>query len=272
MNRFGSLFKPLTWLALLLAAFVAGCGDDDDGGGGPSAAGAVCTGAAADCVDLATAGSFVILSRSGITNTGTHGTAITGNIGASPITAAAMDGVFCSGPDEITGTIIGVDAAYTGSGDVTCFAGTPADKTTVDNAVADAVLAFGLADAKTSTTTNLGAGDITGLTIIPGVYDWTTGVVLNGNVTLSGTASDVWVFQIAGGLTVGNGSIVTLVGALPQNVFWRTAGVAALGTTADFKGIVLSDSSITLATGATVVGRLYAGTAVTLDANTVTRP
>ncbi len=270
MNKFGNFFKPLTWfMALLLAGLVAGCGGDDDAAPAPSAAGAVCTGA--DCVDLGTAGNFVILSQTGITNTGTHGTAITGNIGASPVTAAAMDGVFCSGPDEITGTIIGVDAAYTGSGDVSCFAGTPADKTTVDTAVADAGTAFGNADAKISTTTDLGAGDITGLTIPPGVYNWTTGVALNGNVTLSG--SGVWVFQIAGGLTVANGSTVTLAGgANATNIFWRTAGVAALGTTADFKGIILSDSSVTVATGATVVGRLYAGTAVTLDANTVTRP
>ena len=34
MNRFGSLFKPLTWfMALVLAALVAGCGGGDDGGG-----------------------------------------------------------------------------------------------------------------------------------------------------------------------------------------------------------------------------------------------
>jgi hypothetical protein len=69
------------------------------------------------------------------------------------------------------------------------------------------------------------------------------------------------------------GSTVALTGgALPQNVFWRTAGVAALNTTAKLKGIVLSGSSVTLANGATVDGRLIASTAVTLDANTVTRP
>ena len=68
---------------------------------------------------------FVILSASGITHTGSHTSAITGNIGASPITAASMDGVWCS---EITGTIYGVDPAYTGSGNQSCFAGTAADK------------------------------------------------------------------------------------------------------------------------------------------------
>src|SRR5680860_40376 len=87
-------------------------------------------------VNLGSAGNFVILSKTGITNTGGHTSVITGNVGSSPITAAAMDNVFCS---EITGTIYGVDAAYTGSGATTCFAGNPplANKTLVDNAILD---------------------------------------------------------------------------------------------------------------------------------------
>ncbi|HYM98477.1 MAG TPA: hypothetical protein VET25_01945, partial [Aestuariivirgaceae bacterium] len=73
MNKFGSFFKPLMWfMALLLAGFVAGCGDDDDAvTAPPSAAGAVCaggTGPAAPCVDLLTAGNFVILAQTGISN------------------------------------------------------------------------------------------------------------------------------------------------------------------------------------------------------------
>jgi hypothetical protein len=69
------------------------------------------------------------------------------------------------------------------------------------------------------------------------------------------------------------GATVTLAGgALPQNIFWRTGDVVALDTTAKLKGIVLSGSSVTMANGATVDGRLIATSAVTLDANTVTRP
>ena len=161
MYKYGSFSKPLMWfMALLLTAFVAGCGGGDDGAAAPSAAGAVCTGTAADCVALGTAGgTFVILSTAGITNTGSHTTAITGNIGTSPITAAAMNDVFCS---EITGTMYGVNAAYVGDGvDVTCFAGGPppnANKDLVDNAVLDATAAFGIADAKIpgAGNTNLG--------------------------------------------------------------------------------------------------------------------
>jgi len=87
-------------------------------------------------VDLSSADNFVILSKTGITNTGSHASVITGDIGSSPVTAAAMSNVFCS---EITGTVRGVDAAYVGSGNKTCFAGNPplSNKTLVDNAVLD---------------------------------------------------------------------------------------------------------------------------------------
>ena len=73
-------------------------------------------------INLLFAGNFAILSQSGITDTGSHSSVITGNIGSSPITAAAMSDVFCS---ELSGTIYGVDAAYVGSTSTTCFAGDP---------------------------------------------------------------------------------------------------------------------------------------------------
>ena len=88
-------------------------------------------------VNLLTAGNFVILTKTGITNV--HTSAITGDIGASPITAASMDNVFCS---EITGTIYGANAGYTGSGDVTCFAGSAPDNTLVANGVLDMATAY----------------------------------------------------------------------------------------------------------------------------------
>ncbi|MDP3012042.1 MAG: ice-binding family protein, partial [Candidatus Hydromicrobium sp.] len=56
-------------------------------------------------VDLLSAGNFVILSKSGITNV--PASAITGNIGTSPITGAAITGLDCV---EVNGTIYTVDA------------------------------------------------------------------------------------------------------------------------------------------------------------------
>jgi hypothetical protein len=274
MNKFGNFFKPLTWfMALLLAGLVAGCGGDDGTGALPvppgNTAGAVCSAGAA-CVDLLTAGNFTILTQAGITNTGSHLTAITGDIGSSPITGAAMDNVFCS---EITGTIYGVDALYTGSGDASCYAGSPADKTTVDNAVADMLTAYDAAVAKTPTGTD---PDPTAGPIGPGVYNFTAAnIVIGSNVTLQGSATDVWVFQITGNLDQAAGTSVILTnGALPQNVFWQVGGGVGVNILAGahMEGVILAAAGINLVTSASVDGRLFSKTAVALDENAITRP
>ena len=208
-------------------------------------------------VNLRTAGDFVILTKTGITNV--PASVITGNIGASPITAAAMDNVSCT---EITGTIYGADAGYTGSGDVGCFLGTAPDNTRVANAVLDMGTAY--TDAAGRTTP-----DFTGL------YKWGTDVLINTDVTLTGGANDVWVFQISGDIIQASGTNVFLTGgALAKNVFWQVGGGTgvALNTNAAFAGIVLAVKGITVNTGATVNGRLLSQTAVTLDQNTVTQP
>ena len=118
-----------------------------------------------------------------------------------------------------------------------------------------------------------GTGNLGGLTIVPGVYTCANGVTIPTTVTLSGNATDVWVFQFAQTLTQSAATQVTLIGgALPKNIFWQVAGVVALDPRAHMEGIVLSKTAITLATGATVNGRLLAQTAVTLQMNTVTQP
>lgn len=225
---------------------------------------------------------FVILTKTGITNTGSHLTAITGNIGASPITAAAMDGVWCT---ELTGTMYGVDAGYTGSGATTCFAGNPgvpavvppdANQTLVDNAVGDMLIAFGDAKGRTGPDfVDLHAGDLSGKTLVPGLYKYNAGVLITTDVTLSGGADDVWIFQIAGDITQGPGAKVLLAGgAKAKNIFWQVDGGTgvALNTTAVMEGTILALKAITMNTGSKVTGRLLAQTAVTLDATTVTRP
>ncbi|MCR4328908.1 MAG: ice-binding family protein [Patescibacteria group bacterium] len=232
-------------------------------------------------VNLLSAGNFTILTETGITNTGTHGSVITGNIGSSPITAAAMNGVFCS---EITGTIYGVNAAYIGSGSQVCFAGNPplANKTFVDTAVSDMEAAYTNAAGRiTPDGTNLYAGNLGGQTFAPGLYTWTTDVTIPTNVTLSGGANDVWIFQIAGNLDVSSaGSIPAGIkvllsgGAQASNVFWQVGGGtgATLGTYATFNGTILSAKQIIMQTGAVLTGRALAQTQVTLDANAVTIP
>jgi hypothetical protein len=122
--------------------------------------------------------------------------------------------------------------------------------------------------------TELGAGNITTMNLAPGLYKWGTGLAIDAaGVTLTGGANDVWIFQIGVDLTVANGAIVTLGGgAQAKNVFWQVAGKATLGTTSDFKGTILSQTLISLNTGAVMNGRALAQTAVTLNQNAVTKP
>jgi hypothetical protein len=266
-------------MALLLVAVVAGCGG---GGGGGEVFGTSTPGAGTgvggighgptpvDLLSIST-NNLVSLSTSGITNTGSHLSSITGNIGSSPITSSAMDDVWCSEMHG-TGLIYGIDAAYTGQGVAftTCFKGTAPDKTLIDQAVLDMGTAYADANARAPDYTELGAGNIGGMTLAPGTYKWGTGVLIPTNVTLSGGPNDVWIFQIAQGLTVSSGvQIILAGGALPQNIFWATFAAADIGTTAKFKGVILSQTSVAMKTGSSINGRLLAGTQVTLDETTV---
>ena len=123
------------------------------------------------------------------------------------------------------------------------------------------------------TATELGAGNIGGMTLAPGLYKWSTGLLIPTDVTLSGGANDVWIFQIAGDLTLSNGIHVVLSGgAQAKNIYWQVAGQTILGTTSVMNGNMICQTLIALQTGATLNGRLLAQTAVTLDSSIVTLP
>jgi hypothetical protein len=227
----------------------------------------VATAAGPASVNLGTAGDFVILAKSGIATV--PASMLTGNIGVSPIDSTALTGfslvLDSTGTFSTSSQVIGnaYAADYTSP--------TPSNLTT---AVSDMETAFtDAAGRPTPDFTELGSGDISGLTLVPGLYKWGTGVLISSDVTLSGGPNDVWIFQIAGGITQASGARILLAGgALPKNIFWEASGTVALNTTAHFEGIVLSQTDITLATGATANGRLLSQTAVTLDAATVTQP
>ena len=220
-------------------------------------------------VVLGTAGNYVILAKTGISTTGT--TAIVGDLGVSPAAASYITGFgLIADPSNVfsTSSIRARNKAYAAD-----YAPPTPDNLTT--AIGDMQIAFTDAAGRTLPDfTELGAGDISGMTLVPGLYKWGTGVLItSAGVTLSGGANDVWIFQIAQDLTVGNGAIVTLSGgAQAKNIFWQVSGQATLGTTADFKGIILSQTLISLNTGAVINGRLLAQTAVTLDASAVTAP
>jgi hypothetical protein len=219
-------------------------------------------------VDLGAAASFATLSKTATTATGT--THITGNVGVSPIAATAITGF---------GLILDSSGTFSTSSRVTgkiyaasYAAPTPAKLTT---AVLNMEAAFTDAAGRAPDATGLYAGDLSGQTLAPGVYKWSNNVLITTNVTLAGPADAVWIFQIAGNLTLGSGAQVLLSGgAQANNIFWQVGGGVGveIGTTANVEGTILAAKAIHLRTGASLNGRALSQTAVTLDANTIVIP
>jgi hypothetical protein len=254
--------SPLASL-LFSAALLAGCGGALDEEPGALEEGLTAEQQAVKplpVVRLGQSGKFAILSETGITDV--YPSAVKGNVGTSPISGSALL-LKCN---EVTGTIYTVDA----SGPA-CAVIAPAMLTV---AIGDMVTAYNDASGRLFPKfLELGAGEIGGKTLSPGLYKWTTGVSISSNVTLKGGPKDVWIFQVAGTLNEANSVRVTLTGgALAKNVFWQVAGSVSIGTAAHFEGVVLGKSLIAVKTGASVTGRLLAQTAVTLQINAINQP
>jgi len=284
--------------AFLLLSFAGGCGDSSDPAGGAqsdgsaaagSEAGGSATGGSAGKggsatggasgggqagastvvpgpVGLGAASTYVILAKSGISTVPTS--AVTGNLGVSPAAATFITG-FSLIADSTN--VFSTSAQLTGKAYASDY--TPPTPSNLTTAVGDMQLAFTDAAGRAPDVTELGAGNIGGMTLPRGVYKWGTGLLIPTDVTLTGSATDVWIFEIAQDLTMSSGAKIVLAGgALPKNVFWQVAGLVDLGTTAHCEGVVLAQTSVTLRTGASINGRLLAQTAVNIDGSTVTEP
>ena len=214
------------------------------------AAGALGTGLAVNAasptsIGLGTAANFGVLAGSGITNTGP--TTINGDVGTYPTTTETG-----FPPGVINGTNHAGDAV-------------------TQQAKTDLVTAYN--DAVGRGPTIPIAGNLGGQTLVAGVYNSSSSIGLTGALTLSGTASDVWIFQAGSTLTTASGSSVVLTGGAQScNVFWQVGTSATIGTGSAFKGTILALTSITVTTGASIDGRVLARNgAVTLDTDTIVR-
>ena len=216
-------------------------------------------------VELGAASNYVILAKTAINNISTS--AITGNLGLSP-----------SATSYVTGFALTNATGYATSSQITgrIYAADMADPTPINltTAVNNMLTAYTDAAGRPSPDyTDLGTGNIGGKTLTSGLYKWTSTVTIPSDITISGGANDVWIFQIAGNLNMSSAVKITLNGgAQAKNIFWQVAGEVTLGTTSHFEGIILSMTGITFQTGASINGRAFAQTAVILDSNTVTKP
>ena len=243
--------RQLWMLATVLAVSLAGCCNGDNPLGvreGGAGGGALGPGA----VPLATAGGYLVLGGSTVTNTG--------------LTVVTNGDVGCSPGASITGFPPGVV-----NGGTLHAGGTAAEAT----AKTDLTTAYNDAAGRTTGAITI-SGDLTGRTLAPGLYKSTSSLAISGAVTLSalGNSNAVWIFQIASTLTTGPGSQVILSGgAKASNIIWQVGTSATLGTNSKFKGIIMADQSITVNTGARVDGRVLARVAaVTLDTNAIVKP
>jgi type VI secretion system secreted protein VgrG len=197
---------------------------------------------------LGAAKTFAVLGASTVTNTGSG--VLTGDLGVSP-------GLAITGfpPGTVTGT--------THAGDAVALQA-QSDVTTAYNALAGQAC-----------NTVLTGQDLGGMTLMPGVYCFSSSAQLTGTLTLNaqGSASAVFVFQIGSTLTTASNSVVQVIntgGGSDCNVFWQVGSSATLGTSTTLAGSILALTSITLTTGANVSGQALARTgAVTLDTNAV---
>lgn len=226
----------------------------------------VSTGVGTSAVDLGTAANYAILSKSGVSTA--PSSVITGDVGLSPVATSYL-----------TGFSLTLDGTFATSAQVsrklyaaTMDSPTPSNLTT---AIADMQTAYNFAAGRTEPDhLNLLSGAIGGQTLAPGLYKWTSSVNISGsNLIISGNATDTWIFQVDGDLTVASAKEVTLSGgALAKNIVWQVAGSVTMGANSHFEGIVLCKTNIAVQTSASMNGRLLAQTSIALDQATVTEP
>jgi hypothetical protein len=120
--------------------------------------------------------------------------------------------------------------------------------------------------------------ELAGLTLTPGTYTSASSLDLavGGVLTLNGqgNANAQFIFQVGSALTINVGASVLLInGATAANVVWQVGASATIGTSAVMVGDIIAESSVSLGTGASLIGRAIALTgAVTLLGNAMTAP
>ncbi len=194
---------------------------------------------------LGTALNYAVLAGQTITNTGPS--VITGNLGLAP--GSSVTGF---PPGSVTGVKDVSDAASV-------------------QAKNDLVTGYTEA-ANSPSTSDLTGKDLGGQNLTPGVYTFSSSAQLTGTLTLSGNG--VFIFRIGSALTTASNSVVLLQnGAQACAVYWQVGSSATLGSTTNFQGNLMALSSITMVTGANLIGRALARNgALTLDSNNITPP
>nr|AFK64812.1 ice-binding protein isoform 2 [Pyramimonas gelidicola] len=227
-------------------------------------------------VEIGSAGNYVMLTKTGISTV--PDSAITGDMGVSPIAATAMTGFSLtadptnkfSTSEQLTGKAFAANYATP----------TPAHLTT---AVSDMETAYTDAAGRANEDPerlNLNGGALGGdfggecAPLTPGVYTFGSDVTIGANIYFEGsTASgntDVFIIQMTGNLMqVANTQVVLSGGALAKNIFWQISGAAEISEKAHMKGILLVKTDVLFKTESSLSGRVLAQTACNLQKATI---
>ena len=284
MKNLNGYSRCRTWSsALLLGVLVAGCG----GGGrdpilGAGVATAILVAASPSSFDLGLAATYAIASTKGVTNAAA--TTINGNVVLDPNTTCTgvpipADGKFglCAGKaPTLNGQVASPlfpDPGVT-SGKV------KADLRATYIALSPAILVGG---SSIPAGTTLGAPGTTHVAgdnyFVPGVYRSLTSILVTDDLTLDaqGDPNAEFVFQSSSTVgTAPSARILLIGGAKASNVYWWAGSAATLGTNTTWQGNILASDNVTMNTGASSCGRLFAGAstdgAFVLDGNVVSVP
>jgi hypothetical protein len=224
-------------------------------------------------INIGRAGDYVILAKTGISTVApSH---VTGDIGVSPGTAAAMTGFDLvldesgqfSTASQLTDGSEAHGADYGGETQVV-----------LTQAVIDMQAAYAEIEglAVDPEKLNLAGGLLGGVLgssenpLTAGIYTYSTVVTITADLHLVGDEHSVFIIRVAGVLTLAANMKVVLQGGInPENVFWQVASNAAIGVDSRMQGIILAKTSIALGTGCHLAGRAFAQTSCALGMATV---
>jgi hypothetical protein len=235
-------------------------------------------------VDLGDAGNFTILTKTGVTNV--PNAAITGNIGVSPIVGASITGfalvaslcedptkslpvlkISCSTSAQITGYVFASD--YSPKTETMLTAAILAMEAAYDDAAGRITTSLGDTVEQVKFL-NVGAGLIGGLTLKPGVYTWGTFVSIETDITISGSATELFIFQVGTFLNLATSVKVILQGgALASNIVWQVGTFVNAEVGTHLEGVLLVKQVAAFGAGASLNGRILAQEAATLGAITI---
>jgi hypothetical protein len=198
---------------------------------------------AATAPTLGVAAGYSVFGNAGITETAAQNSHLWGDVGDNALGHVSLIS------SQVGGTLYGIA------------------QPTVVNAIASA---YGdLAAAGQGATTPLSLAGTN--TVTPGLYDVAAGT-LNGTLTLDGAG--VYIFRSTSSITVnGSGTMSLVNGACASNVFWQIPTSMTISNAAHMEGTIITNTGlISFVSGASLKGRAWAHTQVTMDNNQITEP